>query len=302
MTRFRQIGLVLAAVALFFSLIALTSKGLNYGIEFTGGVVTEFTASVPLTQNHLLSVFEPYIQEEFRINGSQDGMSWSIRQSDNSSIAAQREVIQKVAEENSLPIQLQESVFIGSQIGEELIEKGGLALLFSALCMMAYVTFRFEWRLASSAIFALLHDVFVVLGCFAWFQVRFDLSVLAGLLAIMGYSLNDSIIVGDRIRELLISKKHNQLNSLVNLAVKSTFRRTLITSGTTLATIIAIGLMAGDVLGSFALSLGIGVVVGTFSSIFVAATLPVVLGLGLDAYDIPDFDTTHGDGPERVTE
>ena len=286
MTKIRKLGLAIACVAALWSMIGLFYKGLNYGIEFTGGVVTEFTSSTPLSQTTLLDVFNLYIEDEFKLNSSQDGMSWTMRQSEQTSIAAQRELLLNVASEQGWSINLQESVFMGSQIGEELIEKGGLALLASALCMMAYVTFRFEWRLSSSAIVALFHDVFLVLGFFAWFQIRFDLAVLAGLLAIMGYSLNDSIIIGDRIRELMLSERYKYLNPLVNQAVASTFRRTLVTSGTTLITITAIGLMAGDVLGEFALSLAIGIVAGTFSSLSIAATLPVVFGLPIDAYRI----------------
>ena len=154
-----------------------------------------------------------------------------------------------------------------------------------------YVTLRFDWRLASSAIVALLHDVMVVLGIFVWWQVNFDLNVLAALLAIMGYSLNDSIVIGDRIRELMRYSKEDCLEQLVDNAIKSTLRRTAITSLTTLITIVAIGVMAGEVLGGFALSLGIGVVIGTFSSLSIAATLPLILNLPRDAYN--QLETSH---------
>lgn len=284
MTQIRQTGLIVACLAMLLSVAGLATKGINFGIEFTGGVVTEFTSTKPLEHVDLLATLDDVIDGEFRLNGTQDGLAWTLRQSDETDIENQRSALRHVAQEHYWPITLQDSVFMGSQIGDELIEKGGMALLVSALCMMAYVTLRFEWRLATSAIVALLHDVLLVLGVFAWFQVRFDLAVLAGLLAIMGYSLNDSIIVGDRIRELLISERFSQLDAVVNSAIQSTFRRTLITSSTTLLTVIAIGAMAGDVLGEFALSLGIGVLVGTFSSIFVAGTLPVVLGLPIDTY------------------
>ena len=284
MTQIRQTGLIVACLAMLLSVAGLATKGINFGIEFTGGVVTEFTSTKPLEHVDLLATLDDVIDGEFRLNGTQDGLAWTLRQSDDTDIEEQRSALSQVAQEHNWPITLQDSVFMGSQIGDELIEKGGMALLVSALCMMAYVTLRFEWRLATSAIVALLHDVLLVLGVFAWCQVRFDLAVLAGLLAIMGYSLNDSIIVGDRIRELLISERFSQLDAVVNSAILSTFRRTLITSSTTLLTVVAIGVMAGDVLGEFALSLGIGVLVGTFSSIFVAGTLPVVLGLPIDTY------------------
>jgi preprotein translocase subunit SecF len=296
-TRMRFIGLTFATVAVLVSIFGVAIKGINYGIEFTGGVVTEFTASSPLEHTELTSYFASEIQDEFRLNSTQDGLTWTLRQSDKTNIETQRSIIESLAIEQNWPITLQESVFIGSQIGQELIDQGGLALIVSAICMMIYVTMRFEWRLASSAILALLHDVLLVLGCFAWFQVRFDLAVLAGLLAIMGYSLNDSIIVGDRIRELMRSQSFTDLNQLINQAVKSTFRRTLITSGTTLFTINAIGLMAHEVLGEFALSLGIGVLVGTLSSITIAATLPIVLKLPLNAYE-SDLKNTISDAAE----
>ena len=284
MTSLRKWGLVLAGIAMLISTTGLLVKGLNFGIEFTGGVVTEFTTTTSLQQPQVLSQLAANIPGEFRLNGSQDGQSWTLRQSDETSIEAQRNVLRDIASQQHWPLQLEESVFMGSQIGNELIEKGGMALLVAALCMMAYVTLRFEWRLATAAIVALLHDVLWVLGCFAWFQIKFDLAVLAGLLAIMGYSLNDSIIVGDRIRELMQSERYSDLDALVNAAIRSTFRRTLITSTTTLITILAVGLMAGEVLGEFALSLAIGIVVGTYSSIVVTGTLPITLGLPIGGY------------------
>lgn len=287
----RKFGLAMACVAVVGSVIGLLSKGLNYGMDFTGGVVTEFTTAQPLSQQQLQDAFTSVTDAELRLNGGQDGHTWTLRQSDDTDMNSQQELVELVAQTQELQLTIQESAYMGAQIGEELFEKGGLALLMAALGMMMYVTLRFDWRLASSAIVALLHDVMVVLGIFVWWQVNFDLNVLAALLAIMGYSLNDSIVIGDRIRELMRYSKEDCLEQLVDNAIKSTLRRTAITSLTTLITIVAIGVMAGEVLGGFALSLGIGVVIGTFSSLSIAATLPLILKLPRDAYN--QLETSH---------
>lgn len=287
----RKFGLAMACVAVVGSVIGLLSKGLNYGMDFTGGVVTEFTTAQPLSQQQLQDAFTSVTDAELRLNGGQDGHTWTLRQSDDTDMNSQQELVELVAQTQELQLTIQESAYMGAQIGEELFEKGGLALLMAALSMMMYVTLRFDWRLASSAIVALLHDVMVVLGIFVWWQVNFDLNVLAALLAIMGYSLNDSIVIGDRIRELMRYSKEDCLEQLVDNAIKSTLRRTAITSLTTLITIVAIGVMAGEVLGGFALSLGIGVVIGTFSSLTIAATLPLILNLPRDAYN--QLETSH---------
>lgn len=287
----RKFGLAMACVAVVGSVIGLLSKGLNYGMDFTGGVVTEFTTAQPLSQQQLQDAFTSVTDAELRLNGGQDGHTWTLRQSEDTDMNSQQELVELVAQTQELQLTIQESAYMGAQIGEELLEKGGLALLMAALSMMMYVTLRFDWRLASSAIVALLHDVMVVLGIFVWWQVNFDLNVLAALLAIMGYSLNDSIVIGDRIRELMRYSKEDCLEQLVDNAIKSTLRRTAITSLTTLITIVAIGVMAGEVLGGFALSLGIGVVIGTFSSLSIAATLPLILNLPRDAYN--QLETSH---------
>jgi len=143
---------------------------------------------------------------------------------------------------------------------------------------------RFEWRLAAGSVIALFHDVIIVLGLFAWLDLSFDLTILASLLAIIGYSLNDSIIVGDKVREIMKRNSEKDVNSIINLAIKATIVRTLITSGTTLATILAIWLFAGESLAGFSISLFCGVLVGTFSSIAISATVPQLLGLTGDYY------------------
>lgn len=149
---------------------------------------------------------------------------------------------------------------------------------------MLYLSLRFEWRLAAGSVIALFHDVIIVLGLFSWFGTSFDLTILASLLAIIGYSLNDSIIVGDKIREIMKRTNETNIDSIINLAIKSTIARTLITSGTTLATILAIWIFAGESLAGFSIALFSGVLIGTFSSIAISATAPQLLGLTADYY------------------
>ncbi|MFT5299102.1 MAG: preprotein translocase subunit SecF, partial [Colwellia sp.] len=184
----------------------------------------------------------------------------------------------------------QDAIYIGSQVGEELINQGGLALLTAIIVILMYLSFRFEWRLAAGAVIALFHDVLIVLGLFAWFGITFDLTILASLLAIIGYSLNDSIIVGDKIREIMKTNREAKIDTIINQAIKSTLVRTMITSGTTLATIVAIWIFAGESLAGFSIALFTGVLVGTFSSIAISATVPQLLGLTADYYNKKEED------------
>ena len=180
------------------------------------------------------------------------------------------------------------SAYIGSQVGDELFEQGCLALLAAMVAVMLYLAIRFEWRLALGSVVALTHDLILVLGLFSLLQLEFNLTVLASLLAIIGYSLNDSIIVGDRVRELLRVKLNASISvsSIINSAIKSTLTRTLITSGTTLATVASVWLLAGTPLQGFAIALFSGIVVGTFSSVCIAATLPELMGLSAKNYEV----------------
>ena len=152
------------------------------------------------------------------------------------------------------------------------------------MVILLYLSLRFEWRFAAGSVIALFHDVIIVLGLFAWFDISFDLTILASLLAIIGYSLNDSIIIGDKVREIMKRTNDKNIDSIINQAIKSTIARTLITSGTTLTTILAIWIFAGEYLSGFAIALFSGVLVGTFSSIAISATVPQLLGLTSDYY------------------
>jgi len=290
-SKYRMTSFYLAACLVVFALVGLFSRGLNLGLDFTGGYLTEFSTNKSLTQQQMSDKLAPYLGEGFQLSAAENGTYWSIRTPDNgtSSNAWLNDFISATNQTNNaqlsdLTITAQDAIYIGSQVGEELINQGGLALLAALITILLYLSIRFEWRLAMGAVVALFHDVILVLGLFAWLGISFDLTILASILAIIGYSLNDSIIVGDRIREIMKSKKEDDINVIISKAIKSTLVRTLITSGTTLATIAAIWFFAGESLHGFSVALFCGILVGTYSSIAISATVPQLLGLTADYY------------------
>ena len=169
--------------------------------------------------------------------------------------------------------------FVGPQVGKELAEQGGLAVLVALICILIYVSFRFEWRLALGSVAALAHDVIITLGVFSIFQLEFDLTVLAGLLTVVGYSLNDTIVVFDRIRENFLKVRKGTPEEVVNTSITQTMSRTIITTGTTLVVVVALFLKGGTMIHGFATALLMGIFVGTFSSIYVASFLAIKLGI-----------------------
>lgn len=284
LTKFRLISFYCATVFILLSLLGLFGNGLNLGLDFTGGYLTEFSTQQSITQSTMDELLTSYLPGEFQLSSADNGTHWSVQQADNNTSLKGKTWLTEFSQQSALTITPQDAIYIGSQVGEELINQGGLALLTSIIVILFYLSFRFEWRLAAGAVIALFHDVIIVLGLFAWFDISFDLTILASLLAIIGYSLNDSIIVGDKVREIMKRNSEKNIDSIINLAIKATMVRTLITSGTTLATILAIWLFAGESLAGFSIALFFGILVGTFSSIAISATVPQLLGLTADYY------------------
>jgi preprotein translocase subunit SecF len=284
LSKFRLASFYVAPIFILFSLIGLFYNGLNLGLDFTGGYLTEFTTEQSITQNKMETLLTSFLPDTFQLSSAENGTHWSVQQVDNDISLKGKTWLTEFSEKSGLTTMPQDAIYIGSQVGEELINQGGLALLTSVIVILLYISFRFEWRLAAGSVIALFHDVIIVLGIFAWFKLSFDLTILASLLAIIGYSLNDSIIVGDKIRKIMKRNKENSIETIINLAIKSTIVRTLITSGTTLATILAIWIFAGESLTGFSIALFSGILVGTFSSIAISATVPQLLGLTADYY------------------
>ena len=270
----RRITTTLSIVLIIFSLVSIISKGLNPGIDFTGG----FQVEVSYEQS-------PEI-ESIRNNLSAAGFNDAIVQNSGSATdimirIAPREgldsrTVGKLIIDNlnqsSNSAQLMSSEYVSAQVGEELTEQGGLAMIFALIMIMIYIVFRFQWKFSIGAVMALIHDVLITIGVFSFFQITFDLAVLAAILAVVGYSLNDTIVIFDRIRENFRSMRRAETLDILNSSITQTISRTMITSSTTLMVLLALYIMGGQSLQGFSLALIIGVLIGTYSSIFIAST------------------------------
>jgi preprotein translocase subunit SecF len=284
LTKLRITSFYFAIVFVVIALLGLFNRGIELGLDFTGGYLTEFSTEQSISQDKMSALLSAYLPDTFTVTSADKGTHWSVRQADKGISTLGKVWLTDFAQQNDLNITPQDAIYIGSQVGEELINQGGLALLAAIITVLLYLSLRFEWRLAAGAVLALFHDVIIVLGVFAWLGLSFDLTILASLLAIIGYSLNDSIIVGDKIRELMKANKGENIDQLINKAIRLTLVRTLITSGTTIATILAIWFFAGESLSGFSIALFTGILIGTFSSIAISATIPQLLGLTADYY------------------
>ena len=201
------------------------------------------------------------------------------------------ELAQRLSSELDVVVELTRTTIVGPQVGDELFEQGMLALLAASVAIAAYLALRFEWRQAIGVLLSVLHDAVMALGMLSLLQIEFDLNIIAGLMAVIGYSLNDSIVISDRLRDLLQAKVEPDIYACSDRAIKATFSRTLITSGTTLFTVGALLLFGGAALYGFSLTLFIGILVGTLSSITIASTVQELLGLSTEAYDKDQLPT-----------
>ncbi|PSW20684.1 protein translocase subunit SecF [Photobacterium sanctipauli] len=276
-TKWRHCTSVISIVVLLVSLFTIATKGLNWGLDFTGGIVTEVQLDSSVTSQQLDTVLDKALMQDVSVITAGEPGRWVLRYAipEHGEAPQVDEVLQSLSSD----IQVLNTSIVGPQVGQELAEQGGLALLIAVLCILGYLSYRFEWRLASGSVFALAHDVIFVLGFFAATQMEFNLTVLAAVLAILGYSLNDSIIIADRIREILISSPDKPIEQVNNEAIAATISRTLVTSGTTLMTVGALWWLGGGALAGFAIALFIGILTGTWSSISVGTALPELFGL-----------------------
>ncbi|MGI2125362.1 protein translocase subunit SecF [Shewanella oncorhynchi] len=286
LTKWRYVSSAISILLMLVSLTIIGVKGFNWGLDFTGGVVTEVQIDRKITSSELQPLLNAAYQQEVSVVSASEPGRWVLRYSDikNADTEQGNIDIQQVLAPLNSEVQVLNSSVVGPQIGQELAEQGGLALLVAMLAILGYLSYRFEWRLASGALFALVHDVVFVLAFFALTQMEFNLTILAAVLAILGYSLNDSIIIADRIRELLIAKPKLAIQDINNQAIVATFSRTMVTSGTTLMTVCALWIMGGGPLEGFSIAMFIGILTGTFSSISVGTSLPELLGLTPEHY------------------
>ena len=256
----------------------LAFKGLNLGLDFTGGTQIEIKApqiSAQTMRHELWSTGEKDVT--IQAIGAQD--EYLVRFGDHLTQSSSEAIIKK----HFPKVSIISSEFIGPQVGEKMISQGVLAVFVSILVTMIYIAIRFEIRFACSAMLSLIHDPILILGIFSWCQIEFNLIALAALLTMLGYSLNDTIVVYDRIRENFRKIRKQTPNEIVNLSINQTLSRTIMTSSLTLLVVLCIWIFGGMSLRSFAIALTIGIVVGTYSSIYIAGSVAVMMGLNRDA-------------------
>ena len=278
----RKPALVLSGVLLLVSLISLFTAKLNLGIDFTGGSIIEvgYEQAVelePIRGALAAQGFDDAIVQHF--GSASEVLIRLVPDAEREKAELSSEVIGVLDELSDSEIDVRRVDFVGPQVGDELTEDGGLAVLYALIAILIYVALRFEYRFSLGAIAALVHDVLITLGVFSVLRLDFDLSVLAAILAVIGYSLNDTIVVFDRVRENFRKIRKRTTIEVVNTSVNQTISRTLITSLTTLLVLFSLFFLGGEVIHAFALALIIGVVVGTYSSIYVATTTALALGI-----------------------
>ncbi|MCP5335446.1 MAG: protein translocase subunit SecF [Oceanospirillaceae bacterium] len=277
----RKLTLGMSATLVLVSIIALAVNGLKLGLDFTGGTLIEVKYTQPANLNEIRATLQQNAYHDVSVQffGSEQDvlvrMSESYRADLGDTVLAS---LQKSAAEGN-KVTLQRAEFVGSQVGEDLRDEGGLALLLAIATILVYVAFRFQMKFSLGAVIALVHDVTITLGVFALFQLEFDLTVLAAILAIIGYSLNDTIVVADRIRENLRMMRETEVEEIINVSLTQTLDRTLMTSGTTMIVVLVLLFMGGELIHNFALALTVGIFVGTYSSIYIAANLLMLMNV-----------------------
>ena len=274
----RKIAFAVSALLLVVSIGAILFQQLNLGLDFTGGRLVEvrYGAAPSLDAIRVLLEESGFQDVSVQTFGASTEVLIRLQQAFDADVGG--EVVNLLRADGDT-VNLVRSEFVGSQVGDQLRDQSGLGLLVALGVVMLYVAFRFQYKFAIGALLALLHDVVIVVGVFALFQLDFDLTVLAAILAVIGYSLNDTIVVYDRVREAIRTSRIDDMPQIFNEAINATLSRTLATSGTTVLVLLALLLLGGDMIENFAIALLVGIVVGTFSSIYIAAALLLPLKL-----------------------
>ena len=281
---FMRHALVLNAISFITFLLAvffIVTRGFHLSIEFTGGTVMEvnYTQSAPLEQVRAVVSGLGYTDFQVQNFGTSRDLMIRLPLSPGQSSATQSDSVMKALKLADATVELRRVEFVGPQVGRELVENGLLALLFVIIGIVLYLAVRFEWKFAVAGVLANLHDVVIILGFFAFFNWEFSLSVLAGVLAVLGYSVNESVVIMDRIRENFRKERNMSVAEVINGAITQTISRTIITHGSTQMMVMAMLLFGGPTLHYFALALTIGIWFGIYSSVFVAAAIAMWLGV-----------------------
>jgi preprotein translocase subunit SecF len=282
----RKVAIGVSAFLIVATIALVAIRGINFGIDFTGGVLVEVSYPEEVALSSVREALDNGGVDDAIVLyfGNSRDVLVRVPLAGDADGAGIGEAVFLALERADPAVQLRRTEFVGPAVGEELREDGSLALMCALLMILAYVTLRFQWKFAVGAVVALVHDVFITVGFFSAFQVSFDLPVLAALLAVIGYSLNDTIVVFDRIRENFRQVRKRTPLEVMNLSLNQTLSRTLTTSGTTLLVVVALYVLGGEAINEFALALIVGVVLGTYSSIYVAST--AALALNVTAADL----------------
>ena len=295
-------AMVFSALLILGSFVSLFTNSLNWGLDFTGGTLVEVGYEAPANL--------PAMRQILAENGFDDAVVQNFGSSQDVLIRlAPREGVKNSEISNQVITALQSKgdnvdtrrvEFVGPSVGEELTEQGGMAMLVALICILIYVALRFEWRFALGSVIALAHDVIITLGLFSVLQLEFDLTVLAAVLAVIGYSLNDTIVVSDRIRENFRKIRKGETVEIINISLTQTLNRTIITSLTTIFVLLALFFVGGALIHGFATALLFGVLIGTYSSIYVASLVALQLGISKEDL-IPQEVEKEGADQEPLT-
>ena len=282
--------------------VSLATNKLNLGLDFTGGTLIEVGFEQPADLNQLRSVLDQngYDDAVVQLYGSSKDVVIRLGVRDDVKPETLGDQVLAVLKEGTgQSIDMRRIEFVGASVGEDLAEQGGLAMLTVLICILVYVSFRFEWRFAIGSVVALFHDVLLTLGLFSVLGLQFDLTVLAALLAVIGYSLNDTIVVSDRIRENFRKIRDEETEQIINISLTQTLGRTFITSITTILVLLALFFKGGELIHGFSTALLFGVVIGTYSSIYIASSLALTLGVSKEDL-IPEVVEKEGADQEQM--
>jgi preprotein translocase subunit SecF len=288
----RTIAVCISIFVIFVSVFSLATRGLNLGIDFTGGVLLEVGYPQEADLNGIRQVladagFDRFVVQSF---GTATDVMVRLPPQPGTDQGAMRDSLLAILAADEPQVELRRVELVSAQVGEELTEQGGLALIFALLMIFAYVMFRFQWKFAAGAVVALAHDVIITIGFFSLFGISFDLSVVAAVLAVIGYSLNDTVVAFDRIRENFTKLRGATAEEGMNVSINEMLARTIITGVTTLLVLTALLVLGGESVGPFSIALIVGIVVGTYSSIYTASA--TALYLHVTAQDLlpPEID------------
>ena len=294
--KYRKIAGIISITLFIISVGFLFFRGLSLGLDFSGGTLIEVSYETPISLEEVRSSLESNGYADSQVVNFGTNLDVLIKVADQSGNSSVGEDIFNILSNQEIPIELKRVEFVGPQVGDELRDQGGLGMLIALFMILIYVAFRFQYKFALGAVTALGHDVVIILGLFSIFSWDFDLTVLAALLAVIGYSLNDTIVVSDRIRENFRTERVLEPVDMVDLSLIQTLGRTIVTSLTTLLVLFALFIFGGELIRGFSLALIIGVLIGTYSSIYVVANMLMSLTLTQEDLAVPEPEGADFDG------